>query len=185
MALAGSAAFGAYVKLEKVSSVALTGTVANICRRHWMNSYTWLPCASALCGVPFSYATKEHLYSLVLKSYGGYPEVWPWSSCQATDRETLADSMVEFYADSMMLDALFQRIVKNDLAWIGDHAWLSRIRDAVVRQEARSWRSRARGVVTFVTMNPGMRVAQLVLEAEFVGGFRVRRSPWHVTFTVQ
>lgn len=184
LALVGSAAFSTYLRLTKDDGAALTGTVANICRRHWMSGYTWLPCASTLCGLPCSNATKEHLYRLVLTCYGGYPAVWPWSGSRGTsDREVLADMLVDFYADSMMLDALFQRLVENDLCWLGDHAWLGRIRDALLGQHRRH--RRPRRAVSFVAMNPGMRVAQLVLEAEFVGGYRVRTSAWHVTFSVQ
>lgn len=183
LALAGSAAFSSYVRLTKQDGAALSGTVANICRRHWMNGYTWLPCASTLCGLPFSNATKEHLYRLVLTAYGGYPSVWPWKSPNTADREVLADMLVDFYADSMMLDALFQRLVKNDLCWLGDHAWLGRIRDALLAQQRRQRRQGR--PISFVTSNLGLRVAQLVMEAEFVGGYRVRRSDWHVTFSVQ
>lgn len=171
----------AYTTFLASSGELLDETIGSLCRRHWLNTYTWLEGACLICGTPFNDTCKNDLYQFVLRSYGGYPAVWPWAlhfreqQAQMMERERLADKMVNFYAESMLLDALFQRMIRNELNWLGDHAWLSRIRDA----------SRGtRGVKFVVTPIPG-RIAQIMLEADFIGGYRMRRSVSHVTFTVQ
>lgn len=202
LALVGSASYLAYVtrtaaterddgneeETRRVARAALSRTIANICRRHWINNFTWLPCACLLCGPPYPDATKDHLYGIVLQCYGGYPPVWPWDRDAAAeaDREILADRIVEFYAHSMMLDSLFQRLVRDDLLWMGDRDWLRRIRDAVVGMcPPRRTRRRTLARVTFVASPPSMRIALLVLEAEIVGGYDTRQGMCHVTFAVQ
>lgn len=187
-AIIGSMAFKLYVTSSASVSDAkgrelLDATVQNICRRHWLNNYTWLPCACALCGTPFSDPSKNDVYGQVMKAYGGYPKVWPWGFSVGTEmamyleRDRLADRMVQFYADSMMLDSLFQRMVKCDLHWFGDHVWLSRIRDAWTQKQVGR-----RHHITFVVAPcpAATRVAQLVQEAEFVGGYRIRWGASHM-----
>lgn len=177
-ATGGSAAFARYVTDERGCS--LECTVQEVCRLHWLDSYTWLPCACAMCGVPFSDAAKDDVYRRVLTAYGGYPQVWPWSVGEGTDSiyayhdlAWLADRIVEYYADKMMLDALFQRMVRADLCWLGDHSWLSRIKDALTQP------------TTFMIVpcpSPD-RVGQLVRDADLVGGYLVRWGAAYMTLT--
>lgn len=183
MALAGSASYAAYVlSHRKEACRGLMRTIADICRRHWFNAYTWLPCARLLSGDPVH--NREELYSVVLESYGGYPPSWPWSPGEDAvgGRERLADKMVGFYARSMMLGALFQRLVRGELGWLGDHGWLRRIRDAAVGMGPARRTSCSR--VTYATPH-SPRVTQLLLEAEHVGGYEIRIGAWHVTLRVQ
>lgn len=186
-ALVGSASFIAHITSVDGYGPGLLRTVANICRRHWMNFYTWLPCAICICGK--RNASMVELYGVVLECYGGYPSRWPWSvdAEMDTEREHLAVTMVNFYADNMMLDALFQRLIKEELDWDEDVSWLARIRDAVIRTTGgvRGGVTGHRRRVTFVTKPPTLRSFHLAHEAEYVGGYQIRRSLWHVTFCVQ
>lgn len=186
-ALAGSVAFNMYVSTVTDGvglRERLDGTVSGICCSYWMQNYTWLPCARAMCGTPCSDATRDDLCRMVLTCYGGYPIVWPWTQ-DTRHRDLLADAIVKFYADNMMLDSLFQRLVRNELCWLGDHAWLHKVRDAAVRLgPSKRSRSGMHARVTFVVPPNVGRATQLALQAEAVGGYRVRRSAWHVTFSV-
>lgn len=190
-AINGSMAFSVYVASRKVEDAdekgrLLDSTVQNICRRHWLNSYTWFPCACLLCGTPFSDACKSDIYDAVMTSYGGYPKIWPWSFCGGTEmamyleRERLANEMVNYYAEHMMLDSLFQRMVKSDLHWLGDHVWLSMIRCVLVKKSG----SRRHGTFVVAPCPTQSRVVQLIHEAEFIGGYKVRWGASHMTFTV-
>lgn len=186
--LVGSVAFAIYVTTVADDGVGLRemldGTVLNICCRHWMNTYTWLKCAFILYGSLNSHAAENHLYHTILNCYGGYPPIWPWIQ-EMHEREALADMIVAFYADSMMLDSLFQRLVGNELYWMSDHGWLHRIRASAVRLgPSKKSHSGLHSRVTFITSINNLRVSQLMFAAGFVGGYRVHRSAWNVMITV-
>lgn len=197
-AMTGSKALDMYINTNGRDIAGLDATVLSICRRHWLHNYTWLACACLICGTPFNDQSKDDVYRHVLTSYGGYPSKWPWTvrvgeeQQNHRERQQLADTMLTFYAKKMMLESLFHRMVRNELCWLADHFWFSKIRD-VIRQQRTNALGRepfpCKSYVPYTTFvlapcPSHSRVTQLVLHAEFVGGYRMRRCDSHMTFTI-